>query len=373
MKEMPDIVTRNKDVEHIMHAACQYGLYAQGKRKQKLFSMLVTTDIHECPRQLSNAVDYLNYYDAIDCGICLGDVQQSDFLKTDGIWYHNAIAHAKKPFMTLLGNHDVGNSRRVDICGSSQEAFDKFIKPTAHLSGIEGFDNPHFIRLFDDYKLAIIGLDPYGAEPKLDESGNYTAQRGHYTFSKEEIYWFADALAAVPEGYGLVVALHGIPFEADVTECAWTQKGARLYYPEEDHHGGCEFIPDMIAAWERGEKICKSYEPWDRISVPVIEVNCDFSARGKGDFVCYIVGHYHRDILGKCKKYPNQNIISFPATAADNWQNYCSDLPREHGTKSEDAITVMSVHPEKRQIRLVRIGSNFTLDLEERTHTVISY
>ena len=48
-----NIVERNKDVEHIVHAACQYGHHGYGEKNfKKLFSMLVSTDIHLCQKQL---------------------------------------------------------------------------------------------------------------------------------------------------------------------------------------------------------------------------------------------------------------------------------------------------------------------------------
>ena len=369
----PRIVERNKDIEHIMHASCNWGLWAQAKRKNKQFSMLVTTDVHECPTQIGAAVDYLNYYDAIDCGICLGDIQQSNFEKTDGTWYYNAISHTKKPFMSIIGNHDVGNSRDPKISGSSQQAYEKFIRPTNSLSGIEGQDSPYFIKLFDEYKIAIVGLDIYGdPSPKLDD-GNYAILRGMITPTQKQIDWLCKTLATIPQGYHLIVAMHTFPYDAVETDCAWSQKEAKIYYPGENPYGDDNMISDIVDAWVRGDKLSADYAPQDTRYLPVMHAECDFTSRGEGIFTCYAVGHHHKDIQGKCKKYPYQNIIVFPSTANDGWQNYCSDLPREKGTRAEDAITVMSVATDKRQIRLVRIGSNITMDMVERKYCVIEY
>jgi hypothetical protein len=107
--------------------------------------------------------------------------------------------------------------------------------------------------------------------------------------------------------------------------------------------------------------------------LPTLTADCDFTARGAGVFAGYLVGHYHRDIQGKCKKYPYQNIIAFPATANDGWQNYCSDLPREKGTRAEDALTVVGVDTYNRRLKLVRIGSNITMDMTERKYHVVEY
>ena len=373
MCNAPEIVKRNKETEHIMHASSNWGLWAQAKRMNKLFSMLVTTDIHECTTQMSAAVDYLNYYDSLDCGICLGDVQQSDFLKTDGTWFYKSIAHAKKPFMSVIGNHDVGNSKNPAISGSSQEAYEKFIAPTNALSGIEGRDAPWFVKCFDEYKVAIVGLDLYGDPSDKTEDGNYAIHRGFHTIPQREVDWLCKTLAEIPAGYHLLVAMHSFPYDADVVEGAWSQRGAKIYYPVESPYGDDNMLSDIIDAWVRGDKLKASYAPLDTTYLPTLTVDCDFSARGEGIFASYIVGHHHKDIQGKCKKYPYQNVIVFPATANDGWQNYCSDLPREKGTKSEDAITVLSVDTFNKRLKLVRVGSDFTMDMTERKFNVISY
>ena len=368
----PIIVQRNKDVEHIMHASCYMGVDEQGRTKDKQFAMLVTSDIHECPTQLSAAIDYLNYYEALDCGICLGDIQQGNYAKTDGTWYYNAMSHTQKPFMSILGNHDVGNTFDPALAGSPQMAFDKFIRATAPLSGIENFDKPHFIKLFDQYKIAIIGLNPYGDYPDLDENGRLIKHTSTYSFMPEEVDWFIDALKSIPQGYHLTVAVHGFMYDADSIEGHWTDTNFSISASHENAYGNDYMICDIIDAWIKGTSLVREY-PGLADYLPTLSVNCDFSERGEGVFISYIVGHYHRDAIGRCRKYPDQKIICFPATANDRWQSCNHALPRQRGTKAEDAITVMSIVPAKRQVRLVRVGSNITIDFVERKYIIIEY
>ena len=102
MKSIPLIVERNKDVEHIMHAACRYGYNTAGRSNvNKQIAILITADIHEDGARLANAVEYLNYYDALDVGLCLGDVQSSNFSENDGTWYTREVLKSKKPFLTV--------------------------------------------------------------------------------------------------------------------------------------------------------------------------------------------------------------------------------------------------------------------------------
>lgn len=366
----PRIVKDNKDIEHILFAACGYGIYEVFKIKDKNFSMLVTTDIHECKQQTGAAIDYLNYYDAIDCGICLGDVQSSNIIG-DGDWYYEAIKHTKKPFMTIIGNHDVGNSKDPAVSGSSKEFFDKFISPTASLSGIEDFNEPHFLKLFDEYKVALIGLDIFGETSPLDQEGKYIVPRGAGNISQNEINWFIDSLSKIPSDYHLIVALHMFFDKDEAIDSPWCQKGSNLACGN-GAYGGNDMIPDIVDAWVNGKALKGEY-PSNYDCLPTLIVDCDFSSRGEGIFASYIVGHYHRDILSKSKKYSYQKIIAFPATANDRLQNYCSDLPRVPGTRTEDAITVMSLETKKRQIRLVRVGSNMSINMDDRRYLVLDY
>ena len=47
--------------------------------------------------------------------------------------------------------------------------------------------------------------------------------------------------------------------------------------------------------------------------------------------------------------------------------------PRAEGTKAEDLLTVCSIDIEKQEIRLVRVGSPITMEMTERTDTVLRY
>ncbi len=367
----PRIVKDNKDIEQILFASCSYGLYEGFKLKNKQFCMLVTTDVHECKERLTAAIDYLNYYDAIDCGICLGDFQASNFTSNDGTWYYEAIKHVKKPFMTIVGNHDVGNSKDPAVSASSKEVFEKYIRPTAHISGIDDFNEPHFLKIYDEYKVALIGLDIYGDPSPLDEDGKYIVGRGSGNIMQSEIDWFIESLAKIPSGYHLAVAMH-IFFDADEPiDSPWCQKGSDLGCGN-GAYGGNDIIPDIVDAWVNGKALKATYKA-NFDCLPDISVDCDFSSRGEGVFASYLVGHYHRDILSSSKKYPYQKIIAFPATANDLLQNFPSDLPRVKGTCSDDAITTFSIYPKKRQIRLVRIGSNMSVNMDDRRYLVLDY
>ena len=370
---MSAILERNKDVEHIVNAAAGLGIYGHGEKKPKRFAMLISTDIHRCAKQMQSAVDYLNGMDALDCGICLGDIQGDCYSENDGSWYYLAVNSAKKPFYTVVGNHDGGNRKVRNMSATKHQVLDKFIRTTRGKIGLPNIDKTYYSVNYDAYKITLIVLDNYMAPDDLDENGDFVYSRAWECLNQEQVDWLAETLANVPEGYQVIVARHGYPDATEKIDGPWTQVAGGLE-TEEALYGKCELVPDLINAWTKGEALCKEYAPIEKFAeLPTLTVNADFSARGQGTFITYLIGHVHRDIVGRSAVYPEQNIVSFTASANDDWQNYGCDLPRERDTKAEDCLTVLAVDSAHRRFHLVRVGSNFTTDLTERTHISIKY
>ena len=371
-KSLPLIVQRNLDVEHIMLASAVFGVNGFGKPNLgKLFTMLAVADVHQSYDRMEAAIDYLNYYDAIDCGICLGDMQAGSYSDSDGVWYHNALMRTKKPFYTVLGNHDGGNYGDFKECGTPRLTFEKFIRPNIEKIGIEGLDRAYYMKTIDEYKIAIIVLTNYDYPDTLGADGTPTVDRSYEVYSQEQTDWLISALHSIPAEYHLILCAHSHPYKKAVEPCAFSQ----MYeYSMNTPYGNNNMIPDIIDAWKHGKAIKKRYAP-EILSeyLPVLSVNADFSARGEGNFVCYLIGHHHCDFVGWNDKYRDQRLISLAAAANDLYQNYGTDLPRARGTKAEDLLTVLSFDTEKRKIRLVRIGSNMTVDMTERTYYVVEY
>ena len=371
-KNIPPIVERNKDVEHIMLASAIYGVNGRGKKNVgKLFTMLAMADVHQSYAQMESAIDYLNYYDVFDIGICLGDMQAGSYSDSDGVWYKNAVHRANKPFLTVLGNHDGGNYGEYRESGTPRLTFEKFILPNRDKIGIEDLDRAYYAKYFDEYKIALIVLTNYDYPDTKDASGEHAVDRSYEVYSKEQTDFLIETLLSVPKDYHVILCTHSHPYKKMVEPCVFSQ----MYnYGTNNPYGNNNMIPDIIDAWIHGKALCKDYAPEILAEyLPTVSVSCDFSARGEGNFVCHLVGHYHCDFVGRNEKHRDQRIVSLAAAANDEYQNFGVDLPRAMGTKAEDLLTAVSIHTEKRQIRLVRIGSNFTVDMTERTYHVVEY
>ena len=376
MKKIPDIVKKNIDIEHIMHASCKFGYHYAGVRNShKIFSLLVSADIHHDEVRLKRSVDYLNYYECLDGAICLGDIMAENFAEDDGSWYNDVISSSKKPYLTVIGNHDMGNSDIVSISATRNEAYEKFVKPTEKKMGIESTGKSYFVKDFDKYKVSLLVLSNYDMPDDIIDGEKFSLHRAKRIFSQEQLNWIYQALLNIPTDHTLIIAFHTLPFLSVTEESVFTQKNPEESAPGLTCYGDENIITDLVDAWVKGDVKEIEYKPLDEYKelLPTLKLNADFRARGKGDFACYIGGHTHEDLILHSKKYPEQKAILFPSSSADYWQNYCSDLPRAEGTKSEDCLTVLSLETNKREIRLVRVGSNFTMDMKERTYFVINY
>lgn len=371
----PDIVKINKDVEPLLLASAKCGIHTRGKEDVgKLFTLLACADPHGDRERFERFIDYLNYYSLFDCGICLGDIAPICFRDEDGEWYKNLAKKANKDFHTVLGNHDLGNSKKGEISATTKMAFLRFIKPLEEKAGVSDLQNPYYVKFYDKYNIALIVLNSYDTPDDLDENGDYRVSRGCEMFSEKQTTWFIDTLKNIPLGYHLILAAHTLPYELDKVDCNFTQKSRNTPCPTTATYGNDYMIADIVDAWKRGKKLEKEYAPIQSTDLlPKIKVKCDFEARGTGEFCCYILGHEHADIVAAPTPYHDQTAIFFGSLANDLWQNGGCDLPRTVGTKCEDLITSLTIDTKNKTIRLVRIGSDFSVDMYERKHLSLNY
>lgn len=371
-----NIITRNRDVEHIVNAAMNLGHYSKGEQVDKFFGLLVMGDVHGCEwRQdrIKSMVQYLNYKEGIDAGLMLGDMEGSNFT-SDAKWYTEAVNQAEKPFFTMIGNHDGGNRKVAATNGSKQQVFEKYILPVREKTGIADLDKTYYAVNFDEYKITLIMLDNYMAPDDRDENGDFVYSRGSECLNQAEVDWLIDTLKEVPSDYHVLIARHGYPDEAIKTKCDWSQEYGDIIGSNETEYGKCNLVPDVVDAWIHGKVLCREYAPLDANStLPTLKVNADFSKRGEGVFISYLIGHVHRDVRGTASPYTEQNILCFPCSGDDTWTNGDCDLPRLPNTKAIDCLTVVAVDTKERRINMVRIGANITYKMVDRTFTTLNY
>ena len=104
---------------------------------------------------------------------------------------------------------------------------------------------------------------------------------------------------------------------------------------------------------------------------PTIRASCDFTTRGTGLFACYVAGHTHADSIVYSNKYPKQKAV---VCVTSNLSSMASiNIPRMLGTKSEDALTALSIDTTHKTINIVRVGAAYTTRLQDKTVCVVPY
>ena len=366
-----NIINRNDDVLLAAQAACKYGINSGGGvNNMKKFCALVMTDDHWFVQGVVSTVQYLNAMPFIDMGISLGDMAASYYNESDGTWYTNAVNASEKPFATILGNHDLGNNKSTTQSTTVANAFNKWIKPTRETIGISDLNVPYYAIHNSTHKISMIFLNNYDVSDAIS-SGNYVVSRGDEVISQAQVDWLLNELDSIPSDYTLILCAHSFPYSSAADPGDWTYPGGGV----SGNSAPCyaDLIPDIINTWKTGGNLTKTYAPQLTDVAASVTVDHSFASRGTGLFACHIVGHTHRDIMAHSATYPDQKVIGLYTACCDNWNNGLGDLPRIKGQKSEDAITVLSVWPDKKQIHLVRIGSNKTIFMKDRTMISLEY
>jgi hypothetical protein len=309
----------------------------------------------------------MNSIGVFDMGASLGDMQ-AEFFSNDYSWYIDCISKTKYPWITVVGNHDAGNTDSTATSGTKEQVFEKIVNPTLQYAEVDS-STSYYYKDFNDKKIRVIVLNSSDLPNELIDSNHFAVSRGVVNcYSNEQIEWFVNTLNTTPTEYHVVILTHvspsyleadmNIPFQNDVI--ASQHFGEAGAYPS--------IIPDIIQAWIDGDVISKTYSS-NVVNLPNIIIEHDFSTRGNGVFVGYFCGHLHYDLVGKLRDYPTQNSFILNTTSA----KLSSDISRKIGTKSEDCITAISIDTITRKIYTVRVGAKITDKFGERKFFVVGY
>lgn len=348
------IMYRTKDFNDGVYAACRWH---QPTPSDKQFCMLISGDIHTDPVRMLNIIEYLNAIDAFDAGVMLGDISGSTFANPI-THYTDALVNAQKPFLSVLGNHDVvGATTDAQLWSKYGPLFDY-----ANLSSGEAVDGKcYYYKDFAAYKIRVIVLMQY----------DYT-YTGDLCFGQSQIDWFISTLNSTPSDYGVIILEHTNPsyymtYNMDelYTSSTWKASNKAPTYMNGDP------VPDIVNAWINGGTITQTYSyTFDNPPSP-LSVSADFTARGAGEFITYLGGHWHMDVLGAPAAYANQPDYHVPAAGLNAARQ--GDIPRRTDTISEDSFCAMSVDRDKKTVKIFHIGAHYTKDAVNRQYFKYSY
>lgn len=331
--------------------------------------MLVTTDPHGDAVAMERSVQYLNDMPAFDCGACLGDLQANTFSDNDGTWYTNAIKESDKPWLTIIGNHDVGIGKSVSETGNQEEVYNKFILPNMQYAGVTPAGNSYYYKDFPTYNIRVICLNAYDVDNNDIIGSEYVVPRYTEYYSQAQVNWLVTLLNNTPSNYHVMVLTHNTP-KGSVKDTAVNFNNRTYSFSPETTQSG--IIADILNAWQNGSVLNNTYT-CTNTHLDNVVVSADFTSRGNGVLICFLTGHMHVDCIGHITSFMAQNVFTFASTNRGTYQNYWSDLPRADNTKAEDCITSLSVDTTNRVIYINRIGSSVSRWFDVREPSVINY
>ena len=305
--------------------------YKSGNNKKGL-TFLWLSDIHGFSRQLKRIIEFHKFENSYFADILhSGDSVSSEF--NDGI---NFISEEPDAHLMLntIGNHDTA-TKDGNIydwwAKSSLDCYNQYFAPFISGWGVVQPENAatlgrcYYYKDYADSYIRLVTLDAMVTNP---DKPNYDAS---------QITWFADVLNdAKNNGLQVIVNAH---FPPSYTKAPSNFTGS-LYGALGNTYGNM---------------------------APFASAINDFVIAG-GTFIAWLCGDVHCDDFGHITAYPNQVVIR---TAAATPSSGDIDMYRLNNTPLMDCFNVLSINPNRKIIKLKRIGAN--VDMDFRGHNVLSY
>lgn len=380
-----DIISLNADKDSIISSSSAF-MGSQSvsgqKTKHKYLTLLHGSDYHADEYNFIRTMDFAAHYSKdIDAVIISGDIVLNTFAEDSyEKLYANHYQEAGCSVLPVIGNHELGygedNAKYIynynGMTNSVDDCAARFITPYMTYNGcIQGDNGGYYYKDFSQYKVRIITICEYEM-PRILEEGTESISKYAFWYryiSQTQVDWFVTTLNSVQEDWSVIVVMHQ-PID---TIIKFDNPFSSPYM-----YGGLsaqgKIIQDIIDAYIDKTSINNVYtntKGYNTAEVPDVTVNADFS-NAKGTFICYLCGHTHFDMIGQSSLATNKQVCVVMNTSSTT-KAYYDDLYRCMHKQSQDCLNILVFDTDKKQIRIIRIGANTTLDMKERKMTCISY
>lgn len=295
-----------------------------------LLSLIHFSDIHGDHTALRRLINFKSDMTKfIDDAICTGDIISSKFGDSLDFW---TTSEGSEYILSCVGNHDSYYTNSMDSAQMvpMTDVADKFIAPFEDNWGtiVRPSGCSYYYKDFTSgYRLIVLDSVRIGDEA--------TAQKT----------WLENALTdAKTNNLAVIIAMHYMPTGAmHILDCQFSKYGS---------FGDSGYICNAPA-------------------FPV-EESVQAFIDGGGIFMCYLIGHLHRDIFGYVYGYPDQLCIMATTASANRAElEVNADLGRTIGTKMQDAFNVVTFDKDNHMIKVVRVGAD--IDNVMRPRKAVSY
>lgn len=366
-----DIDSRVEEIEKDNIYFNNYGLALAAKKNgdatnkadrglDKYLSICHITDVHTDWERVSRAIRF-----AEDMGstlICTGDITlQSSGENVDG--YNELIENYSGKYLHCVGNHDVWTF--TSPLQEYEKWFEKYINdynmPWVMPTGIS---NPSFFVYDDtDWNIRYIMLDQWRRTGTNDDlTPKYT---------QEQITFLVSSLQSVPSGYGVIVVMHALE-KASVEAPEYSKFYHKGYMQTETVL--MSPVSSIIDAFISKTSITQTFTSTNE----TISVDADFSNVSSNEFIAFICGHTHKDLVHFVPGTTNRQLVLCETCTTAVYSNVSnitltesSDLARSENGENQDAFNIYVIDRENKTVRIVRIGVDMPYDFSERRDCMV--
>jgi hypothetical protein len=349
------VVERNQDVLPAVNAAAynfinngtEAGEYQRAQNNIPCF--IHTSDLHGDVYRLRNALSYADYISA-DAAILSGDFCANNG-NDDATWLADEVMKHTTPSLPCVGNHDSWDytySQFYNVLNPIATAFDFTLNSQCY-----------YYKDFSAKNIRVISLNQY-----YTTSGSWQSTM---SFGSTQFNWLVSTLNSTPTGYGVIINIHYIqhPSEAE---------GYSTFY---------DYVNDTdtpTAPVQSLLSIIDGFISKNSGSVSVTDytgtftVSYDFtSVDSTTEFIAYCYGHQHIDTISYASGTTNKQLCLGISTNNIGGK-YAINVPKNGGIgKSQDLFNVYGIDRTNGKVRVVRVGTNTTVDMKERKMMVIPY
>ena len=160
----------------------------------------------------------------------------------DATSYINIINQSKKPFLTVLGNHDERVYENTNI--SITTAVSNYINLTNDKLCYE--PRGYGYKDFDTYKIRLIILNSFDYPDIKDINDKYIYYCSYCMYLENQISWLISTLTSTPNDYTVIIASHYVePCVVDETKIA-VHKETKHRSDSGANAGGLGIMSDTI-------------------------------------------------------------------------------------------------------------------------------
>lgn len=352
------VIINNKDIEKKYRAIIGDGANA---------AITHISDTH------GDAIRYLNFLEmsrfiGATCAINSGDFVNNHV--GDGYSYLLSGIEKYPDVSTIIciGNHDA-----VSL---NETAYTRFYKPFDDAYDYSmAQSNVYFYKDYPSKNLRVISLDIY------EERHNGS----NCCISSDQINWLINTLSSVPAEYGVIIVAHSSEDFVDKLNDYETFYSKGISSDWTNVYSGIDGRPvrKIVDAFISRTSISDSYTQTVLTAVGesttesvTVTYSADFTAvPASAEFIAYINGHKHKDMVGYLNGATNrQLVLNVTHGCSSKYYADQDDFPRADGKGSvQDAFNLYVIDRTNKCVKIVRFGANVTYDLTLRDYMSIPY